>query len=183
MYYTSIKFFKVVYQDFSAKLKVSAILSFSDFRCPTEFSTSTTAFRNVNGKCYYITREGCGGEALEGCTFYQAEYICKTAFGPGINGIVFEPTSLENNIAVIQATNSAMQTRNGYYWIGVSNGELKYKSDGKAVSIATIPWGPGEPYLSSSQTQCLLADSTDFKWHAIRKCSERLGYIICESRF
>ena len=179
MYYTSIKFFKVVYQDFSAKLKVSAILSFSDFRCPTEFSTSTTAFRNVNGKCYYITREGCGDT---GCTFYQAEYKCKTVFGPGINGIVFEPTSLENNNAVLQAADRALGCKKCWFWIGVSNGELKYKSDGKAVSIATIPWGPGEPYLSSSQTQCLLANSVNLKWQATHSCSANGGDIICESR-
>ena len=105
------------------------MLQFSDFTCPTESSTPTSGFREINGKCYFITRGGCH-DIYPGCTFQQAQDQCKTAFGPGFSGHLFEPTSLEINNAVLQAAEdvmSHMPVPSGWYWIGVTNEEFRYR--------------------------------------------------------
>ena len=157
------------------------MLQFSDFTCPTEKANSTAAFKKVNGKCYFITKGGCRGSTNSGCTFQQAQDQCKTVFGAGIFGKVFEPTSIKDNDAVLKAAKAAVSS--GWYWIGVSNKPLKYKSNNKPVSISTIPWDSGEPSKTASETQCLNASAGTLKWRANHPCSYFYGYTICETSF
>ena len=170
-----------MYQDFSTKVKVSAMFPFSDFKCPTERSTSTATFQEVNGKCYFITNKGCKADGGYGCTFQQAQDQCKTVFGAGIFGKVFESTSIEDNDAVLKAANDAIGSYS--FWIGVSNTPLKYKSNNKPVSISTIPWRSGEPSMTASETQCLNTSSESKKWYARYPCSNPGYYTICETSF
>ena len=78
-----------------------------------------------------MTKEGCRtgntGAINRGCPFQQTQDRCKTIFGPGINGIVFEPTSIENNDAVLKAAKAAVGCNKCWFWIGVRNGNLKYR--------------------------------------------------------
>ena len=119
--------------------------------------------------------------SVNGCTFQQAQDQCKTAFGAGIFGKVFEPTSIEDNDAVLKAAKNAVSS--GWYWIGVSNKPLKYKSNNKPMSISTIPWESGEPSKTASETQCLNANAGTLKWRANYPCSNSYGYTICETSF
>ena len=166
--------------DFSTKVKVSTMLQFSDFTCPTERSKSYAEFKNVNGKCYFFTRKGCKADGTNGCTFQQAQDQCKTAFGAGIFGKVFEPTSIEDNDAVLKAAKDGIGSNS--FWIGVSNTPLNYKSNNKPVSISTIPWQSGQPSMTASETQCINAGGNSLKWFADRPCSNPYGY-ICETSF
>ena len=158
------------------------MLQFSDFTCPTERSKSNAVFRKVNGKCYFFTRGGCKADGDLGCTFQQAQDQCKTAFGAGISGKVFEPTSIEDNDAVLTAAKDAIGS-SFWFWIGVTNKPLKYKSNNKPVSISTIPWESDQPSKTASETQCLNARSDTLKRHANRLCSTTNGYTICETSF
>ena len=79
------------------------------------------------GKCYFFTKGGCHKIFdLNGCHIKQAEDQCKTVFGPGFSGHLFEPTSLEINDAVLQAARDLMGGSR-WFWIGVKNGEFKYR--------------------------------------------------------
>ena len=156
------------------------MLQLSDFTCPTERSKKYAVFKNVNGKCYFITKGRCKADGTNGCTFQQGQDQCKTVFGAGILGKIFEPTSLEDNDAVLKVANTVSS---GWYWIGVSNQPLKYKSNNKTVSISTIPWQSGQPSKTASETQCLLANTGSLEWSAGYKCSTTGGYLICETSF
>ena len=70
---------------------------------------------------------------------------------------------------------------NYYYWLGVSNGDFKYKSNGKPVLIEPIPWASDEPSKSDSETQCVLGNSRNKKWYTNELCSWTVGYTICET--
>ena len=156
------------------------MLQFSDFTCPTERSKYPAVFKKVNGKCYFMTDRGCRADGTYGCSFQEAQDQCKTVFGAGIFGKVFEPTSIEDNDAVLSAAYDALG--GGWYWIGVSNKPLKYKSNNKPVSISTIPWESGEPSMTASETQCLNVGS-NLKWLADAPCSNPNGGTICETSF
>ena len=72
-----------------------------------------------------MTKGGCHS-VYPGCQFQQAQDQCKTVFGPGFPGHVFEPTSLENNNAVLKAAEDVMG-HSRWFWIGVTNEEFKYR--------------------------------------------------------
>jgi hypothetical protein len=77
-----------------------------------------------------------------GCTFQESQTVCSTIFGSGISGIVFEPATVAINNAVLQT--AKYTTGVGYwYWIGVSNVDFTYQSNGNAVSFSPIPWASG----------------------------------------
>jgi len=139
------------------------------FTCPTERSTSDTLFKVIEGKCYYIDNSYR--------TFEEAQDFCQTVFD--IAGKVFEPTSLYINNAVLNAAKRI----NGVwtFWVGASNGDYKYSSNGLPVSFS-IPWYDGQPSLSRSQTQCLNVGSRDLKWYADTSCSDKYS-TICETDF
>ena len=155
------------------------MLQFSDFTCPTESSTPTSGFREINGKCYFMTKGGCH-DIYDGCTFQQAQDQCKTVFGPGVSGHLFEPTSLEINNAVLKAAEDVMG-HSRWFWIGVTNGDFRYRSNGKPLSIGPIPFGSDQPSLPSSDTQCIGAVSGTMKWFT-SFCWKHL-YTICETSF
>jgi hypothetical protein len=124
--------------------------------CPTDMSTPTSGFREINGKCYYMTKGGCH-KIYNGCTFQQAQDQCKTVFGPGISGHLFEPISLEINNAVLKAAKDVMG-HSRWFWIG--------------QNIST----------SSSEAKCIGAVSGTQKW--ITYCwKHRHLYTICETNF
>ena len=157
------------------------MLQFSDITCPTERSKSKVAvFKKVNGKCYFFTQGGCKADGGVGCTLQQAQDQCKTVFGAGILGKVFEPTSVEDNDAVLKAARGI----GGWYWIGVSNQPLvKYKSNNKPVSLSTIPWQSGEPSKTASEYPCVWGDSQTLEWVARTCGSQGSIYTICETSF
>ena len=72
-----------------------------------------------------MTKGGCHS-IYPGCAFQQAQDQCKTVFGPGFPGHIFEPTSLENNNAVLKAAEEVMG-HSRLFWIGVTNGEFRYR--------------------------------------------------------
>ena len=72
-----------------------------------------------------MTKGGCHS-IYPGCAFQQAQDQCKTVFGPGFPGHIFEPTSLENNNAVLKAAEDVMG-HSRWFWIGVTNGEFRYR--------------------------------------------------------
>jgi len=143
-------------------------------RCPTEVSTSTTWFKEVAGKCYYIMIKGCPDG--DGCTFDEAQTVCSSVFGSGISGIVFEPTTSAINDAVLQ---TALDTTgsNMWFWIGVKNGDLTYQSNGNPVSLASIPWRGGHP---QKRYDCVSAQSRSRKWES-KDCDIDTLYTICET--
>jgi hypothetical protein len=100
------------------------MLQFSDFTCPTNMSTPTSGFREIQGKCYFMTKGGCHN-IYHGCKFQHAQNQCKTVFGSGISGHLFEPTSLEINNAVLKAAEDVMG-HSRWFWIGVYNGKFIY---------------------------------------------------------
>ena len=100
------------------------MFQFSDFTCPTNMSTPTSGFREIQGKCYFMTKGGCHN-IYHGCKFQHAQNQCKTVFGSCISGHLFEPTSLEINNAVLKAAEDVMG-HSRWFWIGVYNGKFKY---------------------------------------------------------
>ena len=83
-----------------------------------------------------MTKGGCKAKE-NGCEFQEAQNLCKSVFGSGINGYVFEPTTLEVNNAVLKAAKDAL---GGVYifWIGVSNGDFRLGNTGYGVSSPDI---------------------------------------------
>ena len=152
----------------------------SSFTCPTDRSNSTSAFREIKGKCYHMTKGGCH-EEYYGCTYQQAQDQCKTVFGSGISGYLFEPTTLEINNAVLKAAKDVMG-HSRWFWIGVTNGDFRYRSNGKPVSIEPIPFGSDQPILTGSDTQCVGAVSGTLKW-ITPLCNNPIVYTICETNF
>ena len=152
----------------------------SSFRCPTERSNLTSAFKEIKGKCYHMTKGGCHSQYF-GCTFQQAQDQCKSVFGSGHSGYLFEPTTLEINNAVLKAAEDVMG-HSRWFWIGVTNGDFKYRSNGKPVSIEPIPFGSDQPILTGDDTQCLGAVSGNQKW-ITHECWKPLMYTICQLNF
>ena len=56
-------------------------------QCPIKNSTSSSVFTIIKGKCYNIEKKGCSDQ--DGCTYEEAEQLCRTVFGPGIVGKVW----------------------------------------------------------------------------------------------
>ena len=152
------------------------IFYFLDFSCPTEKSNSTAAFRQIQGKCYFIQRQGCPDG--NGCTYEESENLCETIFGPSKSGMIFEPTTLSINNAVLTAAKEAV----GYlwYWIGVRVRDLTYMSNGKPVSINSIPWESGQP-SESRNSLCMVADADSKKWNFNWYCNVSQVSTICET--
>ena len=102
--------------------------------------------------------------------------MCRTVFGSGTVGHIFEPTSLNSNNAVYDYAQSNFGTY--WFWLGVSE-ELKYKSNGLPVTIDPIPWTSGYPYTGSSYSgNCI--NIYNGKWRNNLACSTSSGYAICE---
>lgn len=149
---------------------------FLAFTCPTGNSTSDSVFKQIEGKCYFIEVWGCDGVK---CTYEESENICKTVFGPGIPGIIFEPTTLSINDAVLTAAYEAFDVVGYNFWIGVNAGDLTYKSNGIPVSINPIPWFIGQPSKSSNE-YCVTAASAG--WYADYHCiNHPYASPICET--
>ena len=152
-------------------------LFLANFTCPTVNSTSNSAFKQIEGKCYFIEIFGCPDR--DGCTYEEVENICKTVFGPGIPGKIFEPTTLNINNAVLTAAKEALGS--WYFWIGVSVEDLTYKSNGKPVSINPIPWGSDEP-SKTSNLYCIRANYFTLMWYSDKHCLNDLNtFTICET--
>ena len=111
----------------------------------------------------------------DGCTFDEAQTVCNSVFGSHVSGIVFEPTTLDINNAVLQTAFDAAGT-SYVYWIGVNNVDVTYHSNGNPVSIASIPWISGHP---NSAYDCVKGNSGTKKW-ASNHCHSSTMYTICE---
>merc|ERR1712066_127230 len=134
-----------------------------------EKSNSTAIFEQIEGKCYFMQSHGR--------TYQETENFCRTVF-PGNIGKVFEPTTLHINNAVLDA---ALAVGGVWFWIGVSNRDYKYKSNGKPLTIDPIPWDDGEP--SNRFTRCVNAFPGNKLWSADFPCSTFTGNAICETTF
>ena len=111
----------------------------------------------------------------DGCTFDEAQTVCNSVFGSHVSGIVFEPTTLDINNAVLQTAFDAAGT-SYVYWIGVNNGDVTYHSNGNPVSLASIPWQSGEP---NSGRDCVYGYSVNKKWYSFN-CDYSYMDTICE---
>ena len=153
-------------------------ISILAFTCPTEKSTPKSVFQEIDGFCYHFNNE-------RGRSYQQVENYCRNVFGPSMSGKVFEPPSLNVNDVVLKAANAALQINplgiSHIFWIGVTNGDFKYKSNGLPVSINRIPWHIGQPSKSSRYTQCVNVSSSHLKWYADLPCSEKY-HVICENK-
>ena len=147
------------------------------YDCQNEKANSTSAYRIVLGKCYYIQIRGCPLPTGDGCTYKEAENLCKTIFGPTVGGKIFEPTTLKINNEVLKVAKNLFGEWN--YWIGVKSGNNKYKSNGKPVLFDA--WTSGFPYHPNDPKYCTRAYSGTWKWHDYRSCSYTDGYTICET--
>ena len=111
------------------------------------------------------------------CTLQEAQTVCSSVFGSDTSGIVFEPTTLAINDAVLQAAKDAVGT--GYsYWIGVNNGDLTYHSNGNPVSLASIPWNSGHPN-SGEDCVYVLNYYVSKLWKSVQ-CDQSNTSTICE---
>jgi len=145
------------------------------YRCPTERSNSKSAFKEIEGKCYYFQKYGCADG--NGCTFEESKNLCKNVFGQGIKGKLFEPTTLDINNEVMKAANDVCDFCN--FWVGVTTGDYKYLSNGLPVSFRK-PWANSHP-RETSTSHCILADSGDLKWYSYKLCSYTYVNTICET--
>ena len=109
-----------------------------------------------------------------GCTLQEAQTVCSSVFGSDTSGIVFEPTTLAINDAVLQAASELYFPEQ--YWIGVNNGNLTYHSNSNPVSIAPIPWQSGQP---NSADDCVYTVPTSKKWYS-KTCDQIIYGTICE---
>ena len=104
-----------------------------------------------------------------GCTYKESENICKTVFGPSIPGKIFEPTSLSLQNAVLTASQKAFG--NYGFWIGVNVRDLTYKSNGKPVSINSIPWASRHSEEKrNSNSYCMFVYANVKRWTAVYHC-------------
>ena len=113
----------------------------------------------------------------DGCTLQEAQTVCNSVFGSDTSGIVFEPTTLAINDAVLQAAYDAAG-RSWSFWIGVNsnNGDLTYYSNGNPVSLASIPWHSGHP---KSGKDCVYVYSGSKLWFS-HTCDVSSMCTICE---
>ena len=114
-----------------------------------------------------------------GCTLQEAQTVCSSVFGSDTSGIVFEPTTLAINDAVLQAAYDIpglVGPGGVFYWIGVNNGNLTYHSNSNPVSIAPIPWQSGQP---NSADDCVYTVPTSKKWYS-KTCDQIIYGTICE---
>ena len=106
-----------------------------------------------------MTKGGCHS-IYPGCAFQQAQDQCKTVFGPRFPGHIFEPTSLENNNAVLKAAEDVMG-HSRWFWIGVTNGEFRYRVfDLKTVFSKDMPNNGAQTVLLQSPIKKRLGQVT-----------------------
>ena len=90
--------------------------------------------RKIDGSCYYIETERL---SLENATIN-----CGNAFGPGVDGILFEPKDKNTHDLVVAAA-LGMESTN--YWLGISDkqteGEFHYNTGSK---ISFSNWDTGK---------------------------------------
>ena len=122
----------------------------------------------IEDKCYFFSKTNQKDE--------EAKAYCKTIFGPGIDGHMFEPMGLHILNTVDQAAND-FGVR--WYRVGVSSGDYKYFSNGKSASetLGSIPWNSGQPSRFSN-AKCICAHKK--KWSNDLTCSATNCHVICE---
>ncbi len=123
----------------------------------------------MNGGCYYF-------QTPYSKTFNEAKTDCKTIFGNGINGRIYEPRNKEQMNLVLK---EAYSFSSGWWYTGVTNllssSEIRYDSDNELVTME-MPWSSRPP----SSKGCVYAyrSNDQFAWAAYDcKCCLHL---ICE---
>ena len=88
----------------------------------------------INGNCYYIETKSL--------SFENATINCENAFGPGVDGILFEPKNKNTHDLVVAAANGVEARR---YWLGISDimteGDFHYNTGSK---ISFSNWDDGK---------------------------------------
>ena len=142
--------------------------------------------RRVDGKCYAFEYD-----ASKGYNYRQAQSKCKSNFGKGVRGTIFEPRSLQTMEKVFGVAtelwnvgvpyDSWKNTRIGVKYDPIDK-KFKYVSDGNPITIE--PWSSGNPseYSMWGNNTCVLASWYENNWWDVQ-CyeSNRINnYIICE---
>ena len=124
----------------------------------------------MNGRCYYF-------EAPFAKNFNDTKAYCKTIFGNGINGRIYEPRSKNQMNLVLK---EASTFSDGVFYVGVTNmvlnTEFRYDSNNELVSME-IPWRGGSP-PSSKRCVCASSSNGQVTWSS-GSCN-CCAYLICE---
>ena len=98
--------------------------------CPT----NNPKYKLVDGKCYYLEKTSLN--------YQGAINNCKEKFkNDGGNGILFEPTSVDEFNKVYQAAKTFLDLDNTSAWIGIkksSNGILVYSRTGQPITWYSV---------------------------------------------
>ena len=146
---------------------------------------TTVKLRKVDGTCYAFDYD-----QPKYYNYRQAQSKCKTQFGNGVKGTLFEPRSQQTMDKVFgMATefwnSGVMYDSHKYTVIGVKydpiDEKFKYVSDGKPIMIA--PWGLNSPreYAMWGNNTCVSASWFSKNWWDVQ-CHESTSYryVICE---
>ena len=146
--------------------------------------------RRVDGKCYAFEYD-----ASKGYNYRQAQSKCKSNFGNGVKGTIFEPRSQQTMEKVFGVATELWNdneydydyeydtwkvTRIGAKYDSIDE-KFKYVSDGNPIMIE--PWSSGNPneYSSWGNNTCVLASWHNKLWWDV-ECHESssIEYVICE---
>jgi len=113
-------------------------------------------YKLVDGKCYYLEKTPLNYQgAINNCQEKFKNY--------GGNGILFEPTSVDEFKKVYQAAETFLSLRNFGAWIGIkksTNGILVYSRTGQPVTFQP-PWY-GSQSLSDNDGFCVVVYEEKF---------------------
>ena len=118
------------------------------FNCQTHIAgvNSKVKLRKVDGTCYAFEYD-----ATKGYNHRQAQSKCKSNFGDGVKGTIFEPRSQQTMEKVFGVAtelwnyvpyDSWKNTRIGVKYDPIDE-KFKYVSDGNPIMIS--PWSSGQP--------------------------------------
>ena len=141
--------------------------------------------RKVDGTCYAFEYD-----ASKGYNYRKAQLKCKSIFGNGVKGTIFEPRSQQTMEKVfgiaIELWNQGVpydswkNTRIGVKYDPIDE-KFKYVSDGKPIMIA--PWRSGNPNeftMWGNNTGVLASWYRNNWWDVECYESSNIKYVICE---
>ena len=161
-------------------------LHITDFDCQTDIAgvNSKVKLRRVDGTCYSFEYD-----ATKSYNHRQAQSKCKSNFGNGVKGTIFEPRSqqvMEKVFGVATELwnsvpyDSWKNTRIGVIYDQIDE-KFKYVSDGNPIMIS--PWSSGQPdsYDRYGNNTCVLASWYKKYWWDV-ECDESssIEHVICE---
>ena len=116
--------------------------------------TSDPNYKKLSGSCFYFETSKK--------THSDAKESCKTKFGPGSTGRLFEPrSSIMNQEVFNEATKISQINANDALWMGITNfrdnSVFEYESDGQAVISGLWDTDPQQPNDHNTH-HCVLMD-------------------------